>query len=397
VPTDLPLPLDTGRLRGDAEPVLAGIGRPGSRDLLPTPALVCDVDILEDNLARMATLAASTGVALRPHAKTHKSAFVARRQLALGAVGLSCATVSEADSIVGRLRADGLDGPLSVLVTSPSAGSATAKRVVDLAARCALLMVADHPTGVDELGTAAAAAGATLGVVCDVDVGLGRTGVTGPDGARDVVGRIAHHRGLWFAGVQGYAGQDQHLSGRDARADATRAAMRRLVEAVDALETDGHPVVLRSGGGTGTCGLDLDLGVLNELQPGSYAFMDREYHDALGDDPEGAFGQSLTVTTTVVSANQPGFVTVDAGLKALATDAGPPTVVGHGDGVGYHFFGDEHGLVTRGTGTRFARGDRLDLVPPHCDPTVDRYDVLWLVRGDTVVGVADIDARGCSR
>jgi len=355
------------------------------------------VDVLEANLARLASLTASAGVALRPHAKTHKSAFVAGRQLAHGAVGLSCATVSEADALVRRMRADGLHGPLSVLVTSPTVGTATARRVADLAARCDLLVVADHPGGVDELGAAMAATGARLGVVCDVDVGLGRTGVTGPDGARAVVGRIGDHPGLWFAGAQGYAGQNQHLSGRDQRADATRDAMLRLVEVVDALEADGHPVALRTGGGTGTLGPDLALGVLDELQAGSYAYMDREYRDVLGGDPDGAFGQSLTVTTTVVSANQPGFVTVDAGLKALATDAGPPVVVGHGDDVAYHFFGDEHGLVTRGEATEFVRGDRLDLVPPHCDPTVDRYDVLWLVRGATVVGVADVDARGCSQ
>jgi D-serine deaminase-like pyridoxal phosphate-dependent protein len=138
----------------------------------------------------------------------------------------------------------------------------------------------------------------------------------------------------------------------------------------------------------------MEAGVLNELKVGSYVFMDREYRDALGDDPEGEFAHSLTVATTVVSDNQASFVTVDAGLKSMATEAGPPVVVGRDDDVRYAFFGDEHGLVTRGAGRPFARGDRLDLVPPHCDPTVDRYDVLWLVRGDAVVGATTVDARG---
>ena len=115
------------------------------------------------------------------------------------------------------------------------------------------------------------------------------------------------------------------------------------------------------------------------------------------DDPDAGFAQSLTIATTVVSANQPGFVTVDAGLKAMATDAGPAGIAGGPDGMTYHFFGDEHGLVTDGSGPRLRRGDRVELVPPHCDPTVDRYDVLWLVRGDTVVGAAAVDARGCSQ
>jgi D-serine deaminase-like pyridoxal phosphate-dependent protein len=356
---------------------------------------VCDVDVLEANLARMASLAADAGIGLRPHAKTHKSGYVARRQLAHGATGLACATLSEAGALVDRLRVDGWTGPLSVLVTSPPAGTGAAARVGGLAARCDLLVAVDHPDGVDEL--TGATDNGTVGVVCDVDVGLGRTGVVGPEAARAVVERVLVHPGLHFAGVQGYAGHAQHIAGRETRARAVRESAERLTEVVDALEADGHEVALRSGAGTGTALLDMGLGALDELQAGSYAFMDREYRDALGDDPEGRFGQSLTIATTVVSANQPGFVTVDAGLKAMATDAGPPTVVGAAEDVTYLFFGDEHGLVTRGAGTGFRRGDLLDLVPPHCDPTVDRYDVLWLVRGDTLVGVAEVDARGCSQ
>jgi D-serine deaminase-like pyridoxal phosphate-dependent protein len=123
--------------------------------------------------------------------------------------------------------------------------------------------------------------------------------------------------------------------------------------------------------------------------------MDREYRDALGADPEGRFAQSLTIAATVISANQPGFVTVDAGLKAMATDAGVPTVVGRDSE--YAFFGDEHGMVTDGSGGRLRPGDRVDLVPPHCDPTVDRYDRIWLVEGDVLLGWTPVDARGCSQ
>jgi D-serine deaminase-like pyridoxal phosphate-dependent protein len=390
-----PAPVAAGTARDAA---LGAVGRPGSRRLVATPALVCDVDLLEANIARMAARAAEAGVALRPHAKTHKSAFVAALQLDAGAAGIACAKVGEAEVLVAALEAAG-HGDVSVLVTSPVAGAAVAGRVAALAAACDLMVVVDHPDGVDELAAAVAAGTGTgqLAVVCDVDVGLGRTGVTGPDPALAVVRRIAGSPGLRFAGVQGYGGHLQHLPGRAERATATRTAAGRLRSVVDALEADGHEVALRTGGGTGTAGIDMEDRVLDELQPGSYVFMDQEYRDALGDDPEGRFAQSLFVATTVVSANQDGFVTVDAGLKAMATDAGPPTVVGHAIDVHYHFFGDEHGLVTQAPPTRFARGDRLDLVPPHCDPTVDRYDELWLARGDTLVGVTPIDARGCSR
>ena len=390
------LPVDAAAATGrGAGAVLDALGTPGSLALIPTPALVCDVDVLDANLGAMAAWAAASGVGLRPHVKTHKTGFVAARQLDRGAVGLSCASVSEAAAVVDRLAGDGRPGPVPVLVTSPVVGAWPVARAVALSRRCDLTVVVDHPDGVEELAGAAGPSD-RIGVVCDVDTGLGRTGVVGPAEAVAVVDRVARRPPLHFAGVQGYAGHLQHLVGRDERRAATRAANGRLEAVVAALEARGHAVGLRTGGGTGTSGIDLELGVLTELQPGSYVFMDRQYRDALGGDPEARFGQSLTVSTTVVSANQEGFVTVDAGLKALATDAGAPVVVGRDD-MTYHFFGDEHGLVTRGAGGGPHRGERLDLVPPHCDPTVDRYDLLWLVRGDTVVGLTTVDARGCSQ
>jgi len=368
-----------------------------SRAQIPTPALVCDLDRLTTNIARMSALANAAGVALRPHVKSHKSAFIAQRQLEGGASGLACAKISEAEVLVARLGLNGYRAPVSVLITSPVVGPAAAGRIASLAARCDLAVVVDHPAGVDELAIAATEAGVLVSVLCDVDVGLGRTGVLGPKEALAVVGRIAGSASLSFGGVQGYGGHLQHIEGRDARAAATRLSAQRLRTVVDALESAGHTVSLRTGGGTGTHEIDLEIGLLNELQPGSYVFMDREYRDALRSDPEGHFEQSLTIVTTVISTNQRGFVTVDAGLKAMATDAGSPLVVGHEDSTSYEFFGDEHGLVTNDPNGTFARGERLELVPPHCDPTVDRYDRMWLVRGDDVVDLIDIDARGCSQ
>jgi D-serine deaminase-like pyridoxal phosphate-dependent protein len=378
----------------------AAIGAPGSRREIPTPALVCDLDLLEANVAAMAAAAEAGGFALRPHAKSHKCAGVAQLQLDAGASGIACAKLAEAEVLVDRLATTATAAAgtarLSVLLTSPVVGSAPARRAAALAGRCTLTVAVDHPDGVRELAGACDRAGTSAGVVCDVDVGLGRTGVTGPDGAVAVATAVASSTALHLDGVQGYAGHLQHVPGREARRAAVVAAGRRLAAVVGALEDAGHEVVLRTGGGTGSFLLDAEQGLLTEIQAGSYVFMDREYRDALGDDPEGRFAQSLTVATTVVSANQEGFVTVDAGLKAMATDAGPPGVVGSPDGVGYAFFGDEHGLVTTTGAVRYARGDRLELVPPHCDPTVDRYDRLWLVRGDVLVGWTPVDARGRS-
>jgi D-serine deaminase-like pyridoxal phosphate-dependent protein len=373
---------------------VAHLGEANSRHLISTPALLCDVALLVSNVERMADEARASGLSLRPHLKSHKSAYILELQLKAGAIGVACAKLAEAEAII---EARGNDAPvLSVLLTSPLVGPQAAKRAATLAAKCELIVALDHVDGVDELAHALVGTNATIGVLCDVDVGLGRTGVTTPADALLVAERVGDFAQLVFSGVQGYAGHLQHIAGRELRRTKTIAAMTQLHVVIDALEANGHDVAVRTGGGTGTSSIDIEVGVLNELQPGSYVFMDREYRDALGDDREGQFQQSLTILTSVISANHEGFVTVDAGLKSMATDAGPATVVGH-ERASFAFFGDEQGLVTSGDGPAFRRGERLELVPPHCDPTIDKYDVIWLVHDDVVVDVVNVTARGRSQ
>ncbi len=372
-------------------PVIEALGEPGSVGLVPTPALLCEVDLLVANVAAMQQVAVRNGLQLRPHAKSHKSAWVAGLQLDHGAIGICCAKLSEAEALVGALHRG---VRVAILVTSPVADPRAMHRVARLAGRCDLAVVTDVVDGVVELADAVVDDHG-ITVLCDVDVGLGRTGVSGPSDAVAVADAVDRAPGLRFGGVQGYAGHAQHVAGRQARRRAVDEASERLAEVVLALRAAGHDVAVRTGGGTGTAQLDADAGVLTELQAGSYVFMDREYADALGADPEGSFDQSLTIATTVISANRDGFVTVDAGLKSMATDAGPATVVGRPDAA-FAFFGDEQGMVVTGAGFRPARGDRLRLVPPHCDPTVDRYDRMWLTRGDAVLGCVPVTARGRS-
>lgn len=376
---------------------LAALGQANSRHLIPTPALLCDLALLGDNIDSMANIARTGGVALRPHVKSHKSAFIAKRQLDAGAAGLSCAKLSEAEALVDALVSLNYGSGLSVLLTSPLAGRLPAERAAALAARCELLVVVDHLDAVDELATAAVGRDTSIKVVCDIDVGLGRTGVVDANAALAIVERVGEHSRLHFVGVQGYGGHLQHINRRERRRVATIASMERFAEVIRALEDRGHDVSLRTGGGTGTSGIDIELGVLNELQTGSYVFMDGEYNDALEGDLEGEFKQSLTLLTTIISTNQDGFVTVDAGLKSMATDAGVPMVVGHKTTSTYAFFGDEHGLITTSPEHTFDRGQRIELVPPHCDPTVDRYDVIWLVHDDIALDLIDVTARGCSQ
>jgi D-serine deaminase-like pyridoxal phosphate-dependent protein len=183
------------------------------------------------------------------------------------------------------------------------------------------------------------------------------------------------------------------MQGADKRRAAVHAGMARLTEAVEALRGAGQACPLVTGGGTGTVAADLELGVLNELQCGSYVFMDNQYADALGEDPDGAFATSLFVQAQVISLNASRWVTVDAGLKAFATDGPPPrpTTAPFAEDA-YFFFGDEHGGLMRPDEAALRHGQRVELRVPHCDPTVDRYDAFHLVRGDTLEAIVPIEA-----
>jgi D-serine deaminase-like pyridoxal phosphate-dependent protein len=365
------------------------IGQPGSRDLIPTPAAVLDLDAFDRNVARMAARAKAAGLALRPHSKSHKTSAVAHRQIAAGAVGICCAKLAEAEAMAAA-------GVAAILVTSPIAGAAQAERAAQLAQTVAdFRIVVDHPDGATELGAAALG---PIQVLIDVDPGMGRTGVHDAAQAMAVFQAIAAQPNLTLLGVQCYGGHWQHMEGANARAAAVADGMAYLSSVIAALRQAGARIDVVTGGGTGSFAADAAQGVLTEVQPGSFAFMDREYRDALKEDPDGAFEQALTIAATVISANHPQWVTVDAGLKAFATDGPLPVAATpkFADSP-YRFFGDEHGRLMRPAGQDVARGERVDFVPPHVDPTLDRYDVIHFVRGDTLVEIAPVEARGASQ
>lgn len=369
------------------------IGRQGSRAALNTPVLVLDVDALDRNVARMAALAVEAGVALRPHAKTHKSVDIARRQLAAGATGVCCAKIGEAEVMV-----DG--GIPGVLVTSPVAAPAAIDRLARLAVRAeGLMAVVDHPD-VARAIDAALGESATLDVLIDVDPGIRRTGVASAETAvalARVIARCAHLR---LRGVQFYCGVQQHVEDYAQRRAAIAERTDYLGSVLAALEGAGFPCPLVSGGGTGTHHIDLSLGVFTELQVGSYVFMDRQYLDcALTPDDPAPFEVALTVDSRVVSANHDALVTIDAGFKSLSTDGG---AAGVQDGAparaAFAFMGDEHAaLIAPGIGTALRPGDRVTLTVPHCDPTVNLYDHFHVVRGGTLIDIWPVSARGRAR
>ena len=381
---------DLGALadRPTVRAALAALGLPGSRDLIATPAAVLDIDAFDRNVAKMQARATAAGVRLRPHAKSHKCAALAHRQIAAGAVGVCCAKLAEAEALAAA-------GIGSILVTSPVFGSSQAARAAALAAALPdFAIVVDHVDGVAEL----AATGQAITVLIDVDVGLGRTGVGSPEQAAALVRAILAAPTITLRGLQAYGGHWQHVEGANARAAAVADGMVRLAGVTAAVRQAGVAVGLVTGGGTGTASADISQGVLGELQCGSYAFMDKEYRDALGADPDGAFEHALVVQSRVITDNHRRWVTLDAGIKALSTDGPPPVPATPGlEGCAYRVFGDEHGMLMRPADRALARGDRVDLIPGHIDPTLDRYDMIHAVRGEVLVDIFRIDARGASQ
>ena len=365
------------------------IGQPGSRDRLNTPALILDLAAFERNVARMADFARKHGLALRPHAKSHKSADIARAQIAAGAVGLCCAKLGEAEA----LAAEGIDG---LHLTSPVVTPPAIARLAALSRRLtSLSVVADHPAAVDALGSAAQG-GPPLTVFVDIDPGIRRTGVASANDAVTLARLIADCPSLRYGGVQFYCGAQQHIQNFAERREAIAERTRYLSTYLADLAAAGLSPKVVTGGGTGSHAIDAELGVLTELQVGSYIFMDREYTEC---DLDGGgampFETALRVDARVISANAIGLITIDAGLKAFATDAGPATIsAGAGDDARYRFMGDEHGAVI---GTDLpGLGARITLGTPHCDPTVNLYDAYHVIDGEDLVAIWPVTARGRS-
>ena len=362
---------------------------PFARSELPTPALVIDLPAFEANVAAMAEWARLRGIALRPHAKTHKSGEIARRQIAAGAVGICCAKLGEAEALAA-------EGVGDILITSPVVAGQAVARLARLNRGIGrIAVVADHPDNVDALSAAAGGA-APLDVLVDIDTGSHRTGVTSAEAAVALARRIEASPALRYQGVQFYCGTLQHVASVQERRAALAERAGFLKTCLDALREAGLPAEIITGGGTGSFAIDVEIGLLNELQPGSYIFMDREYGDCETAGPR--FQPALAIDTRVVSANTPGRVTVDAGLKAMATEAGPPLLFsGAPSETRYIFMGDEHGMLLTPEGEADLRLDQLvTLVPPHCDPTVNLYDRYAVCVEDQVVAWWPIHARGRS-
>ena len=358
-----------------------------------TPALIVDADALERNLVRMAEHAKKKNVALRPHTKTHKCPLLARRQIEHGAIGVCAAKLAEAEVMV----AAGID---AVLVTSPVVTRDKIARAVELARRSSRFqMVIDNAAAAKRLSQAAEAAGVVVGVLIDLDPGIRRTGVAPGAPALELLREVKRLPGLRFDGLQSYAGHVMHVEGWEARRARSLQALESSLETKAAMEREGHQVGIFTGGGTGTFDIDCDVDAFTDLQVGSYLFMDCGYR-RVGDRDSAvfdAFEPTLFVASTAISQPAAGFITVDAGYKALATDSGVPELRDI-TGVVYHWGGDEHGILQLQSPSRpIQLGDQVVLIAPHCDPTVNLYDVLHPYRDGRIEELWPIAARGKSQ
>ncbi|WP_422006229.1 DSD1 family PLP-dependent enzyme [Pyruvatibacter mobilis] len=379
------------------------LGQQGSARALNTPALVLDLDLFDRNLSRMMAHCEASGLGLRPHAKTHKSIEIARRQLDAGAVGICVAKLGEAE-VMGR---GGID---SVLITSPVVKEDAIRRLIALNNDMPDLMVCvDNIDNAEELARAASPErgnARALKVLVDLDVGLHRTGIGPGEGAAKLAAFIAASPGLEFKGLQAYAGHLMHVADYIERRDKSLAAMKMLGDMRDMLLERSISCDVLTGGGTGTWDIDPEAGVLTDLQAGSYLFMDTEYNAVSQKDGAAqAFETSLTIQTTVVSANTPGIATTDAGIKSMATDHKEFRIAsGAPEGTAYFLFGDEQGGLLFSDKKESEGGEKHSLKPgavlnletPHCDPTVNLYECYHVVQNGTLVDIWPIDTRGRS-
>jgi D-serine deaminase-like pyridoxal phosphate-dependent protein len=344
-----------------------------------TPALILELDAFEKNLDTLARAVAGR-TRVRAHAKTHKCPEIAKRQIAAGAVGVCCQKVSEAEALIeGGVR--------DVLVSNELVGPAKIARLAALSQRAQLGVCVDNLDNLRQI----AATGARLDVYIELEVGMGRCGIAPGEPALALAREIVRSPNLRFGGLQAYHGRAQHVRSMAER----RACIAGAAEAVRAtkrvLEKEGITTPLVTGAGSGTFMFEVESGAWDEIQPGSYIFMDVDYARNEWAAPLPRFQHALFVLATVMSRPSAGAAIVDAGLKASSVDSGMPTLWGK-EGLRYTKASDEHGFIEGREPPRL--GEKLLLVPGHCDPTVNLYDWYVCVRRNLVEALWPITARG---
>ena len=352
---------------------------------LPTPALIADADILEANLRAMAELLRGKPAGLRPHYKSHKCAALAKRQMAAGAVGMTCAKLSEAEDLI-------FSGVGDVLIANQIVEPAKLSRLAVLAGYCRLTVCVDDEENAEALSRAAVAAGNRIHCLVEYDIGMRRCGARTPEACLRVARAVDRLPNLSLEGLQAYAGYASHMADPMERQAVTRANEGKVAEMVRLLREEGLPVRTVSGGSTGTAALKAEGGVYTELQAGSYLFMDSTYRHL--DVP---FRNSLFVLATVVSRSGDAVI-LDVGVKGLGADQEDPVLLTpEGKPLGGRVELNEEHLKLFDSGWTPALGEKVRIIPGHCCTTVNLYDALYLYREDVLEERIPVTARGMSR
>lgn len=352
---------------------------------IQTPALILELDAFERNLKKL--MQSTKGLRVRPHAKSHKCPEIARRQISLGAVGICCQKLSEALVFAEA-------GIKDILLTNQVVGSSKLAKLAELSQTVCLGVLVEDPQNLKAIASAMADKEKLLDVYIEIEVGGQRCGAK-PEAALALAKQILASKALRFAGLHCYHGPAQHFRQDSQRKGAIQSAATVVKRTIDLLAQAGIDVPCVTGAGTGTFWLERDSGVYTEIQPGSYAFMDRDYADNETGPDDVRFEHSLFIKASVMSVSHEGFVVVDAGLKSMSVDSGMPRV--HGDhGLVYLRASDEHGVIQTVGSQRPSLSDSMLLIPGHCDPTFNLYDDLVVISGNKVVDIWSIAARGAS-
>ncbi len=353
---------------------------------LDTPAMIVDVQLMEENIARLMARFQGTSVRVRPHLKTAKSPELAHRLLAAGASGCCVAKVSEAEVMAQA-------GVEDLLITSEIVGHPKVTRLVNLLQQHPhIKAVVDSQTGAQALNTALEEANLHLNVLIELNVGQNRCGVAPGEDTLALAQQMQSMSHLHLIGVQGYEGHLQHIHDPLERAQRCRQAMHLLTTTAAQLRTAGFPIEIVTTGGTGTAEICTQCEGVTEVQPGSFLFMDTDYRNALGP----VYANALTILSTVISLPVPNRAIIDAGFKSLSTDSGMPEPQGL-PGFHYQPAGDEHGILTwdnQTSTTQLTIGDRIALYPSHIDTTINLHDTYYAYRNGLLEAIWPVAARG---
>lgn len=355
---------------------------------LDTPALLIDLDIMESNIQKMANYFTTVNADLRPHVKTHKTPIISHKQIAAGAIGVTCAKLGEAEAIVHS-------GIRDVLIANQIVSKQKIARLVNLAKHSEIMVAVDNKQNVQAISEAAVNKGVIIRVLVEVNIGMNRCGVEPGKDALELAQNVCGSPNLKFEGLMGYEGHTVANPNRSERENATLKDMQKLIETKHLLEKNGIDVPIMSGGGTGTFDITGSIPEMTEVQAGSYVFMDSTYSKV--DGAGGNFNCALSILSTVVSRPEKHRIIIDTGLKALTKEFGIPQPRDF-EGLEMVSLSEEHGILQISNGDKALKpSDRLEIIPTHCCTNVNLHDKYFGIRNETVESVWEITARGRSQ